>query len=341
LGNGVGVVPRPPRTGSEAKDGRGTWELDCTNARGIRSEPAQTRTGARASPDERKRIFFWGALLDSVMTRFFGTRRRRTLAPAWTRGIFAALLFLLLGTTHTGLAHEGSTEALFDGAELLFAPYVESPTSTQDGILSANEYDELGRWEHEDEGFQVYLEQDGTWLYVGMANGLGGWAAFGLGEGDEFDVKVTVWNGTAGFAEDRYIPILTDELETVADTSQDGTEDIQGFAASLEGGVATSEFRVLLAPEDSTDVALESGAVHRSFVVFGTTGQPPSGGLTDGDAHFLRVYALRSTDNPAEIYELLVGAPPADGLAIAIVVFASLGILALVWQLLGKRRQKE
>lgn len=275
------------------------------------------------------------------MTPWSWIRRRLLPGPVWTGIAFSMLLLLLLWATSTGLAHEGPTGAFFEESDLLLAPYVESPTSVQDGNLDATEYNDLGHWAHEDEGVHLYLEQDGARLYVGLVNGLGGWAAFGLGEGDEFDAKLVGWYGTAGFAEDRYVSLLTDELETVADVSQRGTEDIQGFAASLEGGVTTYEFWFLLEPEDPSDVPLEFGAVHRSFVVFGTTGQPPVSQLAEGDAHFLRIYPLRPTDNAAEVENLLLGAPPVDILAIAVVAAASLGVLTLVWLLLGRRRRRE
>lgn len=241
-------------------------------------------------------------------------------------------------------AHEETPTELFEGVENLFAPYEAVSGIRGDGMIGAGEYNEFGHSADEEEGVHLYMEHDGTFLYLALVNGLGGWAAVGFGEdeGATFDANVVWWDGTAGVAEDRFIPTLTDELETLSDQSQAGTVDIDQLAVTSDGTTPVYEFRIPLISGDPRDAALVLGRVHFGFVTFGTDAPAPDKGLSGEDTHFFQLYLLRSTDDPLQIYNLFEGVTPGPTITIPTVALVSLGVLGLGWRFLGaQRRGKE
>lgn len=238
-------------------------------------------------------------------------------------------------------AHEEAPTELFEGAETLFVPYEKSVGIQQDGLVAEGEYSPYGHWLDTEEGVHLFMVHDRTSLYVALVNGLGGWAAVGFGESEAatFDANVVWWNGTAGVAEDRFVPAVSDELETFRDVVQAGTEDVYGFAASFEGSIPVFEFRVPLISGDARDVSLEPGRLHVGFVAFGADTPAPDS-LGGGDAHFFRLYILRSSDDPAQIHDLFEGAaPPGPAFTLTTVALVALGVVALAWQFFGTRRR--
>jgi hypothetical protein len=256
-------------------------------------------------------------------------------------GVLSAVLVILaLGLpwlVPLARAHGEAPEELFEGTETLLVPFDETPGVRQDGVIDDGEYDPYGHWIDEEEGVHLYLEHDGTTLYVALVNGLGGWAAVGFGEsGDSpFDAKVVWWNGTAGVAEDRFLPAVSDELETLLDVNEAGTDDLGGFAASSDDAAPVFEFRLPLEPDDVRDVALEQGHLHSGFVAFSNETVAPES-LAGGDAHFFQLYVLRSTNDPAQIHELFEGgSQTGSALTLAAVAVLALGVAIIGWRLFG------
>jgi hypothetical protein len=236
-------------------------------------------------------------------------------------------------------AHEEVIAEFFEGVETLLIPSVSTGTVVVDGVIGTDEYNEFGHWADEEEGVELYMEHDGDLLYLAVVNGLGGWVAVGLGlnESASFDVKVAGSNGTSAKAEDRFISVLTDELSAVPDMSQGGTSDIVGFAASSEGADSVFEFRIPLVSDDTRDTPLEPGRLRFGFAAFGNETSVPDD-LQGAEVHFFRVYTLRMTEDPDQIRELFEGrAPPGPVPTVATIAVASLGVVGLLWRLMGGR----
>lgn len=236
-------------------------------------------------------------------------------------------------------AHEEVGAEFFEGVETLLIPSVSTSTVQVDGMIGADEYDAFGHWADEEEGIGLYVQHDGDLLYLAVVNGLGGWAAIGLSQDESasFDIKVAEWDDSSAEGEDRFMPVLTDELSTMPDVSRGGTPDIQGFAASREGTVSIAEFTFPLVSGDERDISLELGRLQFGFAAFGNGTSAPDD-LKAGEVRFFRVYPLRMTDDPGQIRELFEGkAPPGPVATIATIAVISLGVIGLIWRLMGVR----
>jgi hypothetical protein len=131
--------------------------------------------------------------------------------------------------------------------------------------------------------------------------------------------------------------VLTDELSTVTDLSEGGTQDIDEFAGSSDSTAPVFEFRIPLVSDDERDISLEQGRLQFAFAAFGSESSVPDD-LQGAEVHFFRVYTLRMTEDPGQIHELFEGrAPPGPALTIATIAIVSLGVIGLLWRLIGGR----
>ena len=262
-----------------------------------------------------------------------------------TAYVVALLLFVssILAFTPPAMGHEALGAEPFLSAEHLLTAYIANPSVQEDGVVGPFEYNALGHWEDPAEGAAVFVEHDDTSLHVAIVTGAGGWAAFGFGPplGEEgangtFDVTAFSWNGTAGIVEDRSIPVLTDEFDTVP---ANGTGDVLGFGAARSGSATVFEARLALDAVPPRAVAIEPGTLVPFFVAFGNaTGIPPAS-LAMGDLHLFRLYLLRASDDPARIMELFEGTVPPGPVPTLVAVSAiSLGLVWLGRDLLSRRR---
>ena len=264
--------------------------------------------------------------------------RRTALVAALVVLSFGAFLMLPVASAHGEIG-----SSMFMDAEPILAAYVPVPSVVVDGNLGSTEYNGLGDWRDTSEGVEVVVERNDTSLYAGIINGAGAWVAVGfgpsLGEGaitGPFDVIAAWTNGTTGQVEDRSIPVLTDEFETIP---RSGTPDVLAFGASSGGMGTVFELQISFEAVGARAVSLESGSIFPFFVAFGNVTGPPPVNLSEGDVHTFRMYPLRPSDIPSQIEEIFMGpVPPGPAPTVVAVSVVSLGLIGLGWRFAKRPR---
>lgn len=246
-------------------------------------------------------------------------------------------LFLLLTLSlllPAGVRAHGEAEELFEAADVVLAPYVETPPMI-DGSILPGEYSAYGRWVDEDTGLIATFVRDADSVILGLSAPGPGWIAIGfssdLEEGMGFALMANR-NGTFSAAE-RVAANVSDEI-VFSSSNSSARNGIRAFNASVQSDKITAELQL---PLESDLWTLEPGTVVPTVVAFNETSLEFPNGTEGSEVHFLRTYIFRTQDNPDEIRQLFAAdISPAPGLVAIAVMTVGVGGVGIAF--LGRRR---
>jgi len=250
------------------------------------------------------------------------------------------LLIAILIVSTLALAHEESSEAndakeLFENADMIIVPFIANPGVTIDGKIGASEYSDYGRFLDEDTGMQVYLEHDGSSLYVGLKNPGNGWIAIGFGnENMKNGANVIMGymdNGTL-LIRDSYASEIDGEMEHEPVENLGGNNDIVS-AKGIEDSLGTTiEFKVPLNSKDKYGRHLEPGKIYPMIIAFNDSFKEFNPTLDEGEIHFEKIYVARQSDDLEEIVDLFArNISPTSAVAAAAFLGISFAILLIAY----------
>jgi hypothetical protein len=229
-------------------------------------------------------------------------------------------------------------EGLFEGVQVILAPYYAHPDIHQDGTIVAGEYDQNGTYMTPDTQLTVVLMHDNSSLFVGISGPTWGWLALGISSDMAAGMGFVVVGQVGGsyIAEERFVTDVSDTL--VFSTMHPSSEKtIDKFDWMQQGADVVAELKLSLG---SPLWNLSTGTVFATVIASnGTVGYSLPSTVSGDQVHYLGSYLLRPQDNPQVIKSLFAGEVSSVPGYVALALIA-IGTLAIVYEYVLRRRKR-
>ena len=229
-------------------------------------------------------------------------------------------------------------EGLFEGVQVILAPYSSNPDIHQDGTIVAGEYDQNGTYKTPDTEITVMLMHDNGSLYVAISGPTWGWLALGISSNMDAGMGFVVVGAVGGtyIAEERFVTDVSDTLmfSTVHPSSE---KTIDKFDWMQQGADVVAELKLSL---ESPLWNLSTGQVYATVIASNATVGYSLPSTASGDqVHYLGSYLLRPQDNPHVIKSLFAGEVSSVPGYVALALIA-IGTLAIVYEYVLRRGKR-
>jgi len=229
-------------------------------------------------------------------------------------------------------------EGLFEGVQVILAPYSAHPDIHQDGTIVAGEYDHNGTYKTPDTELTVMLMHDNGSLYVAISGPTWGWLALGISSDMAAGMGFVVVGAVGGtyIAEERFVTDVSDTLmfSTVHPSSE---KTIDKFDWMQQGADVVAELKLSL---ESPLWNLSTGQVYATVIASNATVGYSLPSTASGDqVHYLGSYLLRPQDNPHVIKSLFAGEVSSVPGYVALALIA-IGTLAIVYEYVLRRGKR-
>ncbi len=226
-------------------------------------------------------------------------------------------------------------EGLFDGVQVILAPYSATPNIHQDGTITAGEYDQNGTYKTPDTQLTVMLMHDNGSLYVAISGPTWGWLALGISS----DMAAGMGFVVVGKEDSTYVAeelFATDVTDTIVLSTVHGSSEkaIDKFDWAQQGADVVAELKLSL---ESQLWSLSTGTVYATVIASNATVGSSLPGTVSGDQiHYLGGYLMRPQDDPHVIKLLFSGEVSSIPGYVALALIA-LGTIAIVYVYVFRR----
>jgi len=229
-------------------------------------------------------------------------------------------------------------EGLFDGVQVVMAPYSANPAIHQDGTIVAGEYDQNGTYKTSDTQLTVMLMHDNASLYVAISGPAWGWLALGISSNMTVGMGFVVVGAVGGtyVTEERFVSEVSGTV--VFPTVQpSGEKTIEKFGWMQHGADVVAELKLSL---ESPLWSLSTGQVYATVIASNSTvGYSLPSIVSGGQIHYLGGYLLRSQDNPETIKTLFSGEISSVPGYVALALIA-IGTVAILYEYVFRRGRR-
>jgi hypothetical protein len=229
-------------------------------------------------------------------------------------------------------------EGLFDGVQVILAPYSADSNIHQDGTIIAGEYAQNVTYKTPDTQLTVMLMHDNGSLYVAISGPTWGWLALGISSDLEAGMGFVVVGAVGGsyVSEERFATNVSDTI-ALSSVHGSGAKAIEKFDWMQHGADVVAELKLSL---DSRLWNLTTGTVYATVIASNSTvGYSLPSTASGGQINYLGGYLLRPQDNPGTIKLLFSGVVSSVPGYVALGLMA-LGTIAILYEYVFRRGRR-